>query len=114
MATSILTSTKQILGIASGYTVYDADIIMHINSALSTASQLGVGPTGGFFINDATTTWEDLSLPDDQLSMLRTYVFLKTRYAFDPPQMGYLVEAVSNQIKEYEWRLNMFREVELP
>lgn len=114
MATSILTSTKQIIGLASDYTVYDNDVIMHINAALSTASQLGIGPSGGFFIEDSTTTWEDLNLPEDQLAMLRIYVFLRTRYAFDPPQTGYLVEALAQQIKEYEWRLNMFREIELP
>ena len=45
---SILTSIKKLLGIAEEYQVYDADLIMHINSVFSILTQLGVGPADGF------------------------------------------------------------------
>ena len=48
MEKSILISTKKILGIAEDYTVFDLDIITHINTAFSTLTQLGVGPAEGF------------------------------------------------------------------
>lgn len=110
---SILTSTKQILGLADDYTVFDVDVITHINAALSVVNQLGVGPENGFFISDKDAKWIDIDLPPNQLSLLRTYIFLKTRFTFDPPTTSFLIDAMSNQIKEYEWRLNIFRETDL-
>ncbi len=41
MSDSILNSTKKVLGIEAGYTPFDVDILMHINSVFTTVSQLG-------------------------------------------------------------------------
>lgn len=38
---SVLTSVKKLLGIDEGYTHFDADIVMHINSAFSILTQMG-------------------------------------------------------------------------
>ena len=54
---SILTSIKKLLGIAEEYQVYDADLIMHINSVFSILTQLGVGPADGFSIEDDDALW---------------------------------------------------------
>jgi hypothetical protein len=121
MENSILISTKKILGIAEDYTAFDLDIITHINSAFSTLTQLGVGPANGFMIEDETAQWSDfitdvsdpygVSSGDDlQYNSVRTYVFLKVRYLFDPPQTSYLITATEKQIQELEWRLNVHRE----
>ena len=112
MEPSILISTKKVLGIGESYTAFDPDIVMHLNSAFSTLNQLGVGPANGFFITDETDIWDDLDIPDNQLHLVKTFVFLKTRILFDPPGTSFLMEAMSNQIKEFEWRLNVFREME--
>jgi len=115
METSILTSTKKILGISSDYLAFDLDIITHINATFATLRQLGVGPTVGFMIEDETLAWEDyIQLNDPMLNMCKTYVFLKVRYLFDPPTTPYHVTAVKEQIAEYEWRLNEFREEVTP
>jgi hypothetical protein len=110
MEQSILTSTKKILGIAEDYTVFDLDIITHINSAFSTLTQLGVGPAVGFMINDATEEWSDFIVEDFQYNSVKSYVFLKVRQLFDPPQTSYLISAMEKQIQELEWRLNVHRE----
>ena len=60
---SILTSIKKLLGIAEEYTQFDADIIIHINSVFTTLTQLGVGPSEGFYIEDKETVWEEF-IPD--------------------------------------------------
>jgi hypothetical protein len=114
MEASILTSTKKVLGIAESYTAFDLDIIMHINATFSVLSQIGVGPIGGFTVQDETDAWVDLEVPNDQLNLIRTYVFLKVRLLFDPPTTSFLLEATTNQIKEYEWRLSMLREDLIP
>jgi len=112
MEQSILTSTKKILGIDKDYTVFDLDIITHINSAFSTLTQLGVGPRAGFMINDDTEVWSDfIDIENDlQYNSVKSYVFLRVRQLFDPPSTSYLISAVERQIQELEWRLNVHRE----
>lgn len=110
MEQSILTSTKKILGIAEDYTVFDLDIITHINTAFSTLTQLGVGPSAGFMIEDATAEWGDFIESDLQYNSVKSYVFLRVRQLFDPPTTSYLIAAFDKQIQELEWRLSSHRE----
>jgi len=114
MEQSILKSTKKILGLGDEYTPFDLDVITHINAAFSVLDQLGVGPSGGFTITDDTTEWDDYAVPQNQLNLVRTYIFLKTKILFDPPTFSFHIDAAKEQIKEYEWRLNAFREDALP
>lgn len=114
MEQSILTSTKKILGLADDYVAFDLDIITHINSAFSSLNQLGIGPTLGFVVEDAEAEWLDFGVPGNQLSMVRTYVYLKARMLFDPPQTSFHIDAMNKQIEEHEWRLSAFREALLP
>lgn len=112
MEQSILISTKKVLGIAEDYTVFDLDIITHINTAFSTLTQLGVGPAEGFMIEDETAVWTDFDpIDDDRLyNSVKSYVFLRVRQLFDPPSTSYLIAAFDRQIQELEWRLNVYRE----
>jgi len=111
---SILTDTKKILGVDAAYTVFDLDIITHINAAFSTINQLGVGPEEGFFIEDSTEEWDAFEVPPNQLHLTKTYIYLRVRMLFDPPGTSFLIQAMNDQIAQLEWRLNMFREVLLP
>jgi hypothetical protein len=110
MEQSILISTKKILGLSEEYTAFDLDIITHINSAFGTLSQLGVGPTNGFMIEDASDVWLDFIPNSNILTMAKTYIFLKVKMFFDPPSTSFLVTAMNEQIKEYEWRISALRE----
>lgn len=112
MEQSILNSTKKILGIDADYTVFDLDIITHINTAFSILTQLGVGPAEGFMIEDASTEWAQFDPVDDNqnFNTVRSYVFLKVKQLFDPPTTSYLITATNEQIAELEWRLNTYRE----
>lgn len=105
---SILTSIKKLLGITEEYTHFDNDLIMHINSVLMILSQLGVGPSEGYSISSSTETWTDF-LGDDlkKLQSVKSYVALKVRLMFDPPTSSSVMEAINNQIREFEWRLNV-------
>lgn len=107
---SILNSVKKVLGVDAAYTVFDTDIIMHINSALSVLTQLGIGPTQGFMVEDSTSTWAAFLGDDIRLNMAKSVVYLRVRMLFDPPQTSYLVTALEKQIEELEWRLNVHRE----
>lgn len=103
---SILTSVKKMLGIAEDYEHFDADIIMHINSAFTVLSQLGVGPVDGFSIQDKTTTWDEYIPNQKNLNSVKSYLFLKVRLLFDPPTSSSVMDCMNRSISEYEWRLN--------
>jgi hypothetical protein len=110
METSILKSVKKILGLADDYTVFDFDVITHINSAFSTLTQLGVGPAEGFMIEDDSAEWADFIGDDLQYNAVKSYVFLRVKMLYDPPETSYLISAMTKQIEEFEWRLNIHRE----
>ena len=105
MDESILTSIKKMLGIAADYTHFDSDIIVCINSVLSILTQLGVGPKTGFSIHDNTTTWGAFLGRDGRLEMVKTYVHLRVKILFDPPQNASLASLLNEEAKEYEWRI---------
>ena len=104
---SILTSIKKILGITEDYEHFDPDIIMHINSVFLILRQMGVGPETPFRIEDKTAVWTDFTPDIAQIEMVKTYIGLKVKMIFDPPQGGAVAEAYKNQIAECEWRLNV-------
>jgi len=105
--TSILTSTKKLLGPTETDTSFDTDIIIHINTALFRLNQLGVGPSAGYAITSKDQAWSDfLGSERKDLEAIKTYVYLKVRLVFDPPQISYLVEAIKSQITELEVLIN--------
>jgi hypothetical protein len=104
MQESILTSIKKLLGIAEDYKHFDADIIMHINSVFMILMQLGLGPKDGFSISDDSATWSDFIGDKKWLEAIKSYVYLRVRLLFDPPQNGTLMNAMEKQIAEFEWR----------
>lgn len=105
---SILTSIKKLLGIAEEYTQFDSDIIIHINSVFMTLTQLGVGPSTGFYIEDAIAEWSDFIPDPAKLQAVKTYVYLKVRLLFDPGSLGSAtLAAYERQIQELEWRFTV-------
>jgi hypothetical protein len=117
MSDSILLSVKKTLGLAEEYTAFDPDIVMYINGALGELQQIGVGPDSGFVIMDDIPTWDDFITPESfgedtmaLINIIQPYVYLRVRLLFDPPQTGFLVEAMEAQISRLEWRISVFRE----
>lgn len=107
---SILDGTKKAVGLGAEYDVYDADILMHINSVFFTLNQLGVGPAAGYAISGPEETWSSYLGDDPNLAAVRSYTFLRVRMLFDPPPHSFTQQAMFDQIKEYEWRLNVYAE----
>ena len=109
---SILTSIKKFLGVEEDYTHFDADLVMHINSVFMILTQLGVGPSKGFVIEDKNATWNDFLPADDlvKLSAVKSFIYLKVRLLFDPPSSTAVIESTNKLISELEWRLNVSAE----
>lgn len=111
MNDSILTTIKEMLGIAEEYAHFDSTIIRHINSAFMTLHQLGVGPKGFKILSDEQT-WYDFLGESDDLEAVITYVYEKVKLNFDPPSSAFVMEAMKEQSREDEWRLNAQAEME--
>lgn len=107
MEESILVSVKKLLGIDSEYTHFDTDIIMHINSVFSVLTQLGVGPSEGFVIEDSNALWTDFLSSARDIEMVKSYIYLKVRLLFDPPSSSAAMESTKQLISELEWRINV-------
>lgn len=106
MEDSILISIKKLIGLDSEDESFDIDLIMHINSAIDVLRQLGV-TAEGFYVEDDGATWEDYLPSSDLLRLVRTYIYMKVRKWFDPPQNGTTMEALNSSIAELEWRINV-------
>ena len=109
---SILNSIKKLLGITEEYKHFDQDIIIHINSVFSILRQIGVGPEEGFIITDSTSTWDEFTVDDIKIESVKTYVYLKVRLIFDPPSSSAAIDAIKENIKEIEWRLNVSKDTD--
>lgn len=108
MEESILISIKALLGPDADYEVFDQDIVIFINSAIATLTQLGVGPSEGFEITGSDETWSDY-LGDDmrRINQVKTYLYMKVKMAFDPPSSSFVQSAFEKSCEEFEWRLNV-------
>ena len=104
---SILTSIKKLLGITEEYTVFDTDIIIHINSVFMVLSQLGVGPSEGFRIEDKDNLWNEFTNDDIDIEAVKTYVYMKVKLLFDPPLSSVVMECYNRTISELEFRLSV-------
>ena len=107
---SILTSIKKMLGITEEYDHFDADLIMHINSVFMILTQLGVGPSEGFRIEDELATWSDIIPADKNFEIIKSYMHLKVKMLFDPPLSSVVLGSMERMISEFEWRINVLAE----
>lgn len=104
---SILLSIKRLLGVSEDCEHFDDEIIMHINSVLVILNQLGVGPPGGFIVTDTRQTWSMFIPNRTDIEFIKTYVFMKVKLIFDPPQSSSAIESMNRVISELEWRINV-------
>ena len=112
MEDSILTSVKKKIGMTETYTVFDDDIIDHINTVFMILYQMGVGPSTPYAIEDASSTWDEFIPADNNnFNAVRTYVYLKAQMVFDPPTSSSVMQAKKDAITELEWRLHLEAEI---
>lgn len=104
---SILLSIRDMLDSDS---YFDPQLIIHINTAFSVLSDLGVGPDDGFMITGETETWSDyLNYIEDNkkiFNMVKSYMVIKVKLLFDTSSMQpSAIQLMKDEADEYEWRL---------
>lgn len=107
MEESILTSIKKLLGLPETYTVFDPDVIMHINTQFMVLNQLGVGPSECFSIVDKSAEWGDFTEDKKTLESVKTYIYLRVKAVFDPSMTTSVNESMKRVGDELEWRLHI-------
>lgn len=108
MEESILDSIKKIIGVGTEDDAFDEELLILINAVFMTLQQIGVGPQDTLFnIEDNSSTWSDYLTNPTELPMVKTYIAIRVRLIFDPPQSSSLDQALRQEIAEYEWRLNV-------
>lgn len=110
---SILNTIKKLIGLDKDYGAFDLDLIVAINSSFTILRQLGVGPTYEYSISGPDETWSDFFADAKQISLAKSYIYLRSKLLFDPPASGSLLDAMKQQISEFEWRLIVQAETEL-
>lgn len=106
MEESILLTIKKLSGVGDEDDSFDIDLITYINSVFGILWQLGVGPYDGYEIEDENNVWSEFLPNRKYLNTVKTYISLKVKKIFDPPQSSSVLEALTNSINEYEWRIN--------
>lgn len=113
----ILSTVRKRAGLNDMLHDFDVDLIMEINTALNVCTQLGIGPAAGFRITGEDETWEDwlgAENADPRYEMAKDYISKRARLKFDPPQVSYLVTALTEETKELEWRLSIQNDYTFP
>ena len=103
---SILDTIKKMLGIDEEDISFDTDIKVHINSAILPLSQMGIGPPNGFIVTSKDNVWNDfLGSSTINLEGVKSYIYLKIKLIFDPPQSSTVIDAFNKSISELEFRM---------
>lgn len=102
---SILQSVKMYSMVPQETTIYDAPLVLLINSSLNTIKQFGVGPVNGFAIEGAEETWGDIGIAEPLLSSVADYVKISVNLKFDPPSNSFLVNLKEKLLEELAWRI---------
>lgn len=106
---SILKDVRDSLGLGTDDTSFDAELLMHINSAISTLNQNGIGNV--LVVIDDKATWGHLQNPEQTdgnvyFQWVPLYIHLSTKLLFDPPPPSN-VQYHSSSIEQLLWRLKV-------
>ena len=105
MSDSVLSSTKQMLGISPEDTSFDVNVIMNINTALTILMDLGLTEVEDQIVTSDKMTWDELLGGRTDIEYVKTYVYQKVKMIFDPPTSTAAIDAMQRSISELEWRI---------
>ena len=104
---NILATVKKLIGVHEDYDVFDDQLLIHINTAIHSVAQIGVESADKKWV-DNTAVWSDIINQTTGLTnqeAVKSLIYMKVWLAFDPPQSGYVVEAIKEQINELTFRI---------
>lgn len=112
MNNNILATVKRVCNIADPDTSFDNELILFTNTVLMELMQEWHGMNHAFKLEDGTETWDQLLGEDTDYEAVKELVGLKVRLIFDTPTSGSVLQAIQDQIKNLEWRLYFWKDLE--
>lgn len=104
MDDSILGTIKKMLGYEPDVEIpFEQELIVHINTAFSRLTQLGLGPKSGFSISDSLSVWSDIIPYGLNLQNVKDFIYYKVKIVFDPPASTSSLETIKEEIKLLEF-----------
>lgn len=105
---NILNDVREAIGLSSVPSLFDADLLMHINSAVGKLNQNGIG---NVIDVTAETTWEGFrnttqTAGNEYFHMIPLFITLSTKLLFDPPPPS-SVQYYAANIDQLLWRLKI-------
>ena len=110
MNEKILDSVKTICNVAIDDQSFDNDLVLYTNSALMVVMQEWHGMDHAFRIQTGDETWADLLGGDVDYEGVKELIGLKVRLMFDPPTSQAVMQAITDQIRELEWRMYIWKD----
>ena len=107
MTDSIFNSVKKVVGLLGDDGSFDEDVLLYINSVVSTLRQLGLSIPSDYYVLDDVQTWRDLLGEYRDLDLVKSYMTMKVRLMFDPPSSSFGLASMTEMVKELEWRINI-------
>lgn len=105
---NILQSIKKALtGVTEEYDAFDDQILLFINGAISTLSQIGIGPEDGSFVATSESEWSEYLDSERLLPMVKQYITDRVKLSFDPPASSFVLSAIEKDLDRLEWRIKV-------
>lgn len=98
---SVLNDIKSLLGIEQDYNAFDDELVLYINGAMIDLYELAKIDSLPQ-ITGAGEQWSDFGIDGPHYA---TFVALKVRLVFDPPQNSFVTRSIEEQVKEAAWRI---------
>lgn len=109
MIDSILNSVKDKLPgvyVEDGDTVFDNQLIDFINVTFTDLFMLGYGSDPVYQITGPANVWSEY-ITDPAFNDIKTYIFMRVKLMFDPPQNSSLLSSYKEQIEAMEFFIKL-------
>lgn len=107
---SILITIEGMLGDKEAIKPFETQLIPLINGNLIQLTDIVPGLDKPFSISGDGETWNDFFGSRTDLEDIKTYIYIKTKLVFDPPQSSFVLESLKEILKETEFRLSIRQE----
>ena len=105
MDSSILLDVREMCDVSLDVDSFDGQLIPLINSFLFRSAQFGVGKKG-FMVKNTSQTWKEfLGDQATYLAPIKSYIGIRVKLVFDPPESSALLTALHEEARELEWCL---------
>jgi hypothetical protein len=106
---SILQDIRVAVGLDANTSDFDTELLMHINSAIGSLNQNGIG--NFLVVDNETQAWRELKNPEQTagnqfFKMIPLFITISTKLLFDPPPPS-SVQYHSDNANQILWRLKI-------